>query len=255
MELTITLLVFVCLLALILYLSRRAHLKDDAQIADNITRAAQNNDVYAQFKLANMYFEGKGVPQDDAEAAKWFREAAQQDHVEAQFILATMYEKGDGVPQDDSQAFEWFKKAASQGHTRSEIMLDSDKWSKFMNPRDVEEPRMTDQIDSHKQDIPPEQVKGYILKAGQGDVDAQYNLGIMYYHGEGVKKNMEEALLWFHRAAEQDDPDAQYNLGFMYGRGEGVAKDQERSMQWFMKAAELGHAGAKEILEKMMKKQ
>lgn len=255
MEVIIIILVFLGALALFWYLSKRAHSKDDAHVAGNITRAAKNGDAYAQFKLANMYFEGRGLPQDDAQAAKWFLEAARQDHVEAQFIIGTMYERGAGVPQDDAYAYAWFIKAANQGHNRSKIMLESDKWQQFVRSRDGgEEPDSADRPESGGQEVSPEQVESYTLKAQEGDVDAQYNLGIMYYHGEGVEKNLAEALVWFHKAAEQDDPDAQYNLGFMYGRGEGVPKDQKQSMQWFMKAAEQGHEDAKEVLAKMMKK-
>lgn len=253
MELIVILLIFMCILALVWYFSKRAHAKDDAHIVGNITRAAQNHDVYAQFKLANMYFEGKGVGQDDAEAAKWFLEAARQDHVEAQFIIGTMYEKGDGVSRSDAQAHSWFVKAANQGHNRSKIMLESDKWQQFIASRDMKDRKKSAQINPTGQEVTPEQVEEYTLKAKQGEVDAQYNLGIMYYHGEGIRKNHEEALLWFLKAAQQDDPDAQYNLGFMYGKGEGVEKSHEQSMQWFMKAAEQGHSEAREILDKMMK--
>ena len=255
MEMTIVLIIFIGIVVLIWYLSRRAHKKDDATMVDNIRRSAQNGDVYAQFKLANIYFEGKGVEQNDIEAAKWFLKSAQQDHVEAQFILATLYEKGDGVPRDDALAYEWFVSAAEQGHNRSIIMLESDKWQDYVKYQSSNRKSMDDQIDSNREEITPENVKNYTDKAAQGDVDAQYNLAIMYYHGEGVEQNLEEALFWFHKAAEQDDVEAQYNLGFMYGRGEGVKKDQDQSMQWFMKASQQGHAGAKEIIGKMLKNQ
>ncbi|HHO77080.1 MAG TPA: sel1 repeat family protein [Deltaproteobacteria bacterium] len=254
MELIIILSVFICIVALIWYLSKRAHGKDDAVVVENIRRSAMNGDVYAQFKLANIYFEGRGVEQDDVEAAGWFLKAAQQDHVEAQFILGTLYEKGDGVGRDDAQAYQWFSNAASQGHNRSIIMLESDKWQEYIRKHNSGRDGRGDQIDPDREEITSEHVEKYTQKAGQGDVDAQYNLAIMYYHGEGVERNLEEALYWFHKAAEQDDTEAQYNLGFMYGRGEGIRRDQEQSMQWFMKAAQQGHAGAQEIVGKMLKK-
>jgi TPR repeat protein len=34
-----------------------------------------------------------------------------------------------------------------------------------------------------------------------------------------------EAVKWFHRAAEQGDPDAAFNLGCMYWNGQGVPQD------------------------------
>jgi len=254
MELIIVLVIFVCIVVLIWYLSRKAHGKEDEIMVENITRSAHSGDVYAQFKLANIYFEGRVVNQNDKEAAGWFMKAAEQGHAESQFILATMYEKGDGVGRDDARAYAWFVSAARQGHNRSIIMLESDKWQEYIKNHSAELRHDDDTAQSEREEITPEQVENYTSKASQGDVDAQYNLAILYYHGDGVEKNLEEALFWFHKAAEQDDTEAQYNLGFMYGRGEGVKKDQEQSMQWFMKAAYKGHSGAQEIIGKMMKK-
>lgn len=254
MDLIVVLVFFICVVVLVWYLSRRAHARDDGHMVKTITRAASSGDVYAQFKLANMYFEGKGVEQNDAEAAKWFLEAARQDHAEAQFIIGTLYEKGDGVQKSDAHAYSWFVKAASQGHNRSKIMLDSDKWRQFKGRQEILHAEKDSQAGPRNQEVTPEMVEEYTLKAREGDVDAQYNLGIMYYHGEGIEADHKEALFWFLKAAEQDDPDAQYNLGFMYGKGEGVEKSQEQSMQWFMRAAQQGHKEAREILDKMMRK-
>src|SRR3984957_7590530 len=47
--------------------------------------------------------------------------------------------------------------------------------------------------------------------AEQGDAAAQYDLGIMYYAGQGVARNAAEAVRWFGKAAEQGDLNAQYN--------------------------------------------
>jgi len=58
--------------------------------------------------------------------------------------------------------------------------------------------------------------------ADQGDARAQYNLGFMYYFGEGVPQDHAEAVHWYRLAAEQGDARAQYNLGFMYDNGKGV---------------------------------
>ncbi len=41
-------------------------------------------------------------------------------------------------------------------------------------------------------------------------------------------------------AAERGDIDAQYNLGLMYENGNGVAKDEAKAIKWYRKAAEQG---------------
>jgi TPR repeat protein len=166
-----------------------------------------------------------------------------------------MYEKGTGIQRSELEAFNWFTKAAFQGHERALVILGSGKWDAYMQKKPAERQATPEQVPAGAvladETGKTDQELKYLAKAEQGNVDAQYNLGIMYYHGEGAARNHDEALRWFHLAAEQDDADAQYNLGLMYGKGEGTKKDQRTSVEWFRKAAEKGHADAKEILEKM----
>lgn len=70
--------------------------------------------------------------------------------------------------------------------------------------------------------------------AGQGQVDAEYNLGVIYHHGDGVAIDYAEALKWYGRAAEAGDVEAQRALGSMYMRGQGVARDEQAGMRVIM---------------------
>jgi clan AA aspartic protease (TIGR02281 family) len=54
--------------------------------------------------------------------------------------------------------------------------------------------------------------------ADQGYTIAQYNLGTMYEHGEGVPKDYAEAAIWYRKAADQGDADAKKNLATLYDR-------------------------------------
>ena len=44
---------------------------------------------------------------------------------------------------------------------------------------------------------------------------------------------------------------AQYNLGVSYANGEGVKKDPVKAARWYRKAAEQGHAGAEKALTRL----
>uniref|UniRef100_UPI003567E3EB tetratricopeptide repeat protein n=1 Tax=Sneathiella sp. TaxID=1964365 RepID=UPI003567E3EB len=61
--------------------------------------------------------------------------------------------------------------------------------------------------------------------AEQGDADAQYNLGVMYYNGTGVPQDYKQAVKWYTAAAEQGFANAQHNLALMYNYGTGVPQD------------------------------
>jgi len=71
----------------------------------------------AQFYLATMYTEGKGVAQDHKQAAYWFRAASNQGHAKAQFNLGNAYKHGRGLDKDDWLALTWWKRSALQSYT------------------------------------------------------------------------------------------------------------------------------------------
>ncbi len=80
---------------------------------------------------------------------------------------------------------------------------------------------------------------------------AQYNLGILYYLGQGVEQNYAEALRWTLAAAEQGHVNAQFNLASLYYYGTGTAVDYAQALRWNLAAAEAQHAGAQHSLAKM----
>ena len=47
----------------------------------------------------------------------------------------------------------------------------------------------------------PTALREFRLAAEQGSASAQYNLGVMYYNGQGVPQNYQLAYMWFSRAA------------------------------------------------------
>jgi TPR repeat protein len=77
-----------------------------------------------------------------------------------------------------------------------------------------------------------------------GDVEAQYNIGVMYDEGAGVGQDLSCAADWYRKAAEQGFVDAQTNLALMYLNGQGVARDYAEAGRWFRRAAEQGDAEA-----------
>lgn len=81
-----------------------------------------------------------------------------------------------------------------------------------------------------------------------GQAQAQLRLGLLYYHGHGVRESDALALAWFERAARQGLAEAQYHLGNMYAYGLApVAPDMDvnrLAAQWYFEAARQGHAQA-----------
>ena len=84
--------------------------------------------------------------------------------------------------------------------------------------------------------------------ASAGNPQAQLNLGLLYYHGHGVRESDSEALQWFERAARQGLAEAQFLAGNMYAYGLIVlpadTDPTPLAATWYFEAARQGHASA-----------
>ena len=85
--------------------------------------------------------------------------------------------------------------------------------------------------------------KLWLPMAEQGYAKAQFNLGVMYAKGQGVKQDDFEAVKWFRKAAEQGHANAQAILGFSYLLGKGVQVNKSLAKEWFGKACDNGDQG------------
>ena len=90
---------------------------------DWLLPAAKSGDAFSQFRLYQLFYEGKGVKKDIKVALQWLNKAANQNYTSAIFELGLWYyEEEDGGPKRDyKKAFELFTKAAEQGDLRAWI--------------------------------------------------------------------------------------------------------------------------------------
>ena len=58
------------------------------------------------------------------------------------------------------------------------------------------------------------------IRADGGNVQAQLQLGRMYFLGDGVPKDEAEGLRWFRKAAEKGESQAERILGLAYENGQ-----------------------------------
>jgi TPR repeat protein len=86
--------------------------------------------------------------------------------------------------------------------------------------------------------------KWFRLAAAQGHAGAQFCLASQLAAGEGVTRDYTEAAKWYGLAASQGDVSAQFRMGELLNEGRGVAQDHAAAATWFRKAAEHGDAGA-----------
>ncbi|MDX8394539.1 MAG: tetratricopeptide repeat protein [Mariprofundales bacterium] len=76
-----------------------------------------------------------------------------------------------------------------------------------------------------------------IKLAENGDVDAKYQLGLLYGRGIGVDIDYEKALALFFDAAMHGHVKSQFYTGSMFMSGEGTEKDIVEAYAWFWVAS------------------
>lgn len=79
------------------------------------------------------------------------------------------------------------------------------------------------------------------LYANQGDVSAQVNLGLFYYHDHyGIGRNLEKSLFWFSKAAENNEETGLAMAASMHFYGEGTPINKGKALFYRKISAEKG---------------
>lgn len=94
--------------------------------------------------------------------------------------------------------------------------------------------------------------------ARAGQVEAQYQLGLMHANGAGVPRDMGEAMAWIGRAAGRGHAGAQYMMSLLLVPETGgtaapaAAADLLQAFDWLHRAARQGHAKAMHRLARLI---
>ncbi len=89
-----------------------------------------------------------------------------------------------------------------------------------------------------------ESLRHCIKAASFGSGEAACWLGMRYYYGETVPKDLTKAAKYLELASAKGEDEAMFHLAILYETGEGVKKDLKRAFDLNDKAAKLGNAGA-----------
>jgi TPR repeat protein len=88
-------------------------------------------------------------------------------------------------------------------------------------------------------------VAWYTKAADAGHRGAQFSLGSMYEEGEGVPKNVAKAAQLYEMSARQGMPEAQFALGLSYEFGQGVQRNRRTAIYWLDQVAAQGDGRAR----------
>jgi len=97
--------------------------------------------------------------------------------------------------------------------------------------------------------LPFDTLERYAL---DGNVESQGLLARRYSSGDGVKKDLYRAGIWYRRAAKGGCAEAQYQIGMMLLDGEGVTEDSIEGLEWIFRAAQADHVKATRVFNYLM---
>ncbi len=186
---------------------------------------AQRGDGYAMYQYAIALEYGNGVEKDEKQALFWYRKSCSTGCPDGQYEMASIFQWGAlGMEANEAEAIRLYGEAAQQGHAKGQ-----NSYGYFLET-----------------DNPKEAVRWYKESAQNGFSMGMSNYARCIYYGIGSEKKFDEAFKWLVKAAEADEKNdgAQYMLGILYFNGDGVEKDLVRSAQWYKKAAENGNLNA-----------
>ncbi len=128
---------------------------------------------------------------EQAEAVRWYRMAAEQGCADAMFELSKCYIFGIGLRRNRVTAAKWLQKAAEHDHVRAMFILGNWYLSKR---RGIE--------------YNPRKAAWWFRRAADnGDAWGMFRMGECYENGIGIKKDSDEAYLWFCRAVTTSPED------------------------------------------------
>jgi TPR repeat protein len=81
-------------------------------------------------------------------------------------------------------------------------------------------------------------IRSLKILANMGDISAIYNLGLIYYEGQGgIAQDFIEAFRWFEKGVEKKDKDCSYMLGFMLENAQGSEINVPKAIELYEAAA------------------
>ena len=191
--------------------------------------AEQGNPV-AQFALATIYTEGRGVERSSEEAARWMRRAGDQGYSIAQAALGMMLEYGLGIERNQRESARWLRLAANQGSADAQLVLAT----KYLHGEGVE------------QDA-EEAERLLLLCCKKGMVKSMALLASLRASGRVLRKDNKQAVKWFRRVFDTAGADRLFRFGHDFLKsGEVSEEDRFLAYTWFRLAAAKGHVVARE---------
>ncbi|KAL1261637.1 hypothetical protein QQF64_006902 [Cirrhinus molitorella] len=168
----------------------------------------KDEDPQALYQLAVIYYDGLGSKEDLAKAIEYMRKVAFWDSSEvgciryaALYNLGWAYLEGFGVEASNTEAERFWLLAADDGNPDASVKAQSSLGMFYCRPETLD---LRKAFSWHSE------------ACGNGSLESQGALGVMYLYGHGVQKDPDAALFCLKEAAERGNVYAQGHLTACY---------------------------------------
>jgi|GEM_PF-3152245 len=183
---------------------------------DCFRQAAEMGNVQAMINLSVTYNHGQGTEKNPTAAYEWMKKAADMGRADACWYLGSLIKDGVGTEANAQEALKYYRKASqAEPNNRSYWLSMNALENKLKEPYE-------------------ERIKRYLIDgADYEEVERNYKVGYQLWQNKSYK----ESLKWFMTAAKQGHCEALNYLGIAYYNGNGVQKDIHRASKFFFAAA------------------
>ena len=182
------------------------------------------------YRLGSMNMTGTGTEVDLEKSRYYFEKAVELGSVDALYGLGKLYLKPEFSEYDPEKAVEYLELAAAKDNAFARYQLGKLFCQGKLVQKDI--------------------ARGLPLLeelAEAGVASAAYIAGKVYLNEEGWK-DVQKAIRCFHMAAENSDSYAEYQLGKIYYFGNGIRADREKGLEYLVQSAAHGNMYAENLL-------
>lgn len=204
----------------------------DVGIAQNVRDDAWRG---AYVSLAELYREGNGVAKDEIKAMQLLKLAVDAGHGGAAYQYGRMLEAGVAGHKSDV-------KAAAASYQVA-INLKSGEAALAL-ARLYRSGMLTDKNVDAANEMTARAITLLRESADRGNGMAAYLVGSLYENGEGIEKDIGEALKWYDKGAKTGAPSALTAAARLYGLGAGGTNSIQKATTYMRQAAQAGSVSA-----------
>ena len=218
----------------------------------------------AQYAISFMYKNGEGCDKDNFKAYYWIERAAENGYEDAYYIVGKSYLEGICYEVDYEKAFKYLTK----GYEACDLNCIESLADMYLKGLYVEKDKKkalelySISIDYgsfqlyfkvgkiyEEENLVEQAINFYEQGHELGDLRCTQRLGVIYYNGEGVSRDLNKAIEYMEIAAENNAPHAMYVLGVAYLRlNRFKEKTEEIAKELLLGAYELKSPYAAEYL-------